>query len=251
MDIRHIERPPIVFFPALGCDSRLGRRHGELPVPIRWARWLPVQDIDDLPSYAERVAATVEIPEDCYLAGTSLGGLVALHLARRLRPRGIILIGSMRSSAGVAPPMRNLVNWIIRFAPDLFVNLDWIPRPIIERQFGIFADGHIALLRDMVRRHRGQDLRRLCRLAVSVPEPIDPGCPVLCIHGTKDRILSHFEDETDVALAGAGHFISLTHADHVNKAIANFVEMVESGRWSEGLYHALLASKTQETPNRF
>lgn len=238
---------PIIFFPALGCDARLGRRHHELPFPIRWARWLPVRHVDDLPSYAERVAATVEIPEDCYLAGTSLGGLIALHLARRIKPRGVILIGSMRSSAGVAPAMARLVNWVIRFAPEFFVNLDCVPRPIVERQFGISSDGHVGLLRSMVRRHRGSHLRKLCRLALSVDRMIDPGCPVLSIHGTKDRILNYFEDETDVPLHGAGHFISLTHADEVNEAILNFRKMVESGLWSEGLYHALLSTVTEKT----
>ena len=238
---------PIIFFPALGCDSRLGRRHHDLAFPVHWARWVPVGDQDDFDGYAEKVAATVEIPEDCYFAGTSLGGLVALHLARRLKPRGVILIGSMHSSAVVAPAMQWLVNSVIRFMPDTLVHLDWMPRWVVDRQFGLTADPHVELLLDMVRQHHGSDLRRLCQLALSVPRPIEPACPVLSIHGTEDKILSYFEDEIDIPIRGAGHFISLTHPGEVNRAIRNFVEMVDGGVWRESLYHTLLGSRLQKT----
>jgi pimeloyl-ACP methyl ester carboxylesterase len=234
---------PIIFFPALGCDARLGRRHHDLSCPIRWAQWMPCLDGDDFDSYAAKVAATIEIPEDCFFAGTSLGGLIALNLARRFKPRGVILIGSMRSSAGVAPLMKWLAKNLLPRVPDHKVHLDWVPRWIVKNRFGLSWGPHADLLLDMIRSHRGSDLRHLCRIALSVRDPIEPGCPVLSIHGTQDRTLSCFEDETDVPLHGAGHFISLTHPAEVNEAIRNFVDMVESELWREGLYHTLLANR--------
>ena len=153
----------------------------------------------------------------------------------------------MRSSVGVAPAMRWLVNSVISRLPERYVNLDWVPRSAVRRQFDLSWTPHIELLQDMVRRHRGSDVRRLCRLALTVPEPIEPGCPVLSIHGTGDKILSYFEDEIDVPIHGAGHFISLTHPAEVNAAISNFIEMVDTGLWRESLYHTLLAGRFQKT----
>jgi len=247
MDSQIKSGTPIVFFPALGCDSRLGRRHHDLPHPIRWARWAACDGIGDFGRYARKVAATVDIPEECFFAGTSLGGLVALHLAREFKPRGVILIGSMRSSAGVAPLMRWLARNLLPKVPDHKVHLDWLPRWFVKNRFGLSWRPHVELLLEMVRSHRGSDLRRLCELALSVPEPVEPGCPVLSIHGTHDRTLNCFEDETDVALHGAGHFISLTHPAEVNEAIRNFVEMVELELWREGLYHTLLSRRAART----
>lgn len=238
---------PIIFFPALGCDSRLGHRHHDLPHPIQWARWVRAGEHDHFDRYASRVAATVDIPEDCFFAGTSLGGLVALHLARKLKPRGVILIGSMRSSAGVNPLMKWLAKNLLPRLPDSKVHLDWAPRWFVKSRFGLSWNPHVNLLLDMVRSHHGSDLRHLIRLALSVRDPIEPGCPVLSIHGTEDKTLTCFEDETDVPLHGAGHFVSLTHPAEVNEAIRNFVEMVESGLWREGLYHTLLSRRPEQT----
>src|SRR3954469_9497350 len=101
-----LTRPRIIFFTGLGCDERMVAPHRSIDADIDFAPWIDPLPEESLFAYARRMAAAIDVSTPFYLAGISLGGMVALEVARVHRPLGLILLSTCRSRAGVPWPQR-------------------------------------------------------------------------------------------------------------------------------------------------
>ena len=94
-----LESTPLVLFSGLAAD-------GDVFVPQKLAfpqlvvpKW-PIPEYDDtLDSYCDRLADDLRPHGNAIIGGASFGGIVALHVAERLNPLAVLLIGSVRSPA--------------------------------------------------------------------------------------------------------------------------------------------------------
>jgi pimeloyl-ACP methyl ester carboxylesterase len=212
----------IVFFPGMGADSSLAAAHRDLGCATRWVEWSSPQGCRTLHEYARRLARDHELARGGFLAGISFGGLVALALAAELEARGVILIGSLRCSGQIAPELR-LAALALPLLPARLLAPELAPALLVRRYFGIRTAAQLELLVQMGGKIRGGFLKQLCRLALSVPEPIAAPCPVYTIHGTEDRIVPYRCVRADWPIHGGGHLLSLTHAEPVNEGIRSFL----------------------------
>ncbi len=68
----------------------------ELIVPS-WFEPYPHETLD---AYAERMVQEIgTIDETTWIGGASFGGIMALHMAEHSQPKGVILLGSVRTPA--------------------------------------------------------------------------------------------------------------------------------------------------------
>src|SRR4051812_19762115 len=99
----------LILLPGLGADERMFAPQRATFPRLEVPRWLTPQPRESLPDYARRMAAGIDPSEPLFLGGSSFGGMVALEMARHVRPRAVFLIGSCRAATASVP-------WMLRFA---------------------------------------------------------------------------------------------------------------------------------------
>jgi pimeloyl-ACP methyl ester carboxylesterase len=214
----------IVWFPGLGADARLARFHDGVGIPCVWQEWLTVGEEEKFGEYAERMGASAGVRAEDWVAGVSFGGTVALAWARRHPVRGVILVGSPRSAVDVAWPLRAAAAaGGLNAVPAWMVDERKVPRALLRWWFGVRTPEECDLLLEMAQSVGAERMRRLCRMALSVEEEVRADVPVLSLHGTEDRIVPFRADRGHIPVEGAGHMVSITHADAVNGHIRRFM----------------------------
>ena len=92
---------PIILLSGMAADERLFEAQAAAFPNLRVQPWVPPLPGESLRRYAARLAPLVDPGQPCLVGGASFGGVVALELAARLPALGCILIGSIRSPAGL------------------------------------------------------------------------------------------------------------------------------------------------------
>ena len=96
----------LVFIPGLGADSRLFYSQQSVFKDSISPPWLTPQKNEMLPQYARRWAKQLKLKNGCVLVGVSFGGMVALEMARWVKPKAVLLVGSCRTPKSVPLTLR-------------------------------------------------------------------------------------------------------------------------------------------------
>jgi pimeloyl-ACP methyl ester carboxylesterase len=165
------------------------------------------------------MAGTVDAEQgDLWLGGASFGSMIALEVARMLRPKGVFIISGglsheaiwlpLQIAGELAPMIPERVFRAIRFFLPLGFRLagplDRIARECLVK---LFADADPTLAR--------WGGPALMEWEWSGPLP----CPVHHIHGERDPMVPLKKVRPDVVIRRAGHAINVTHAREVNAFI--------------------------------
>lgn len=214
---------PLVLFSGMAADPNIfvGQKIAweQLVVP-QWPVPLANETLDE---YAKRFAEGLKGAEIGILGGASFGGIVALHVAQYLRPKAILLIGSVTSPAELPRYARWLrpMRRVIRFLPVRLMQV--LATPLAASVFKKLHPGFSGLLKQFVRcdsRVMKWSLERV--LGWEKAPNID--APVFHIHGDRDWMLPLKNTTADRIVRGGGHLISLTHAPQVNDYIGEITE---------------------------
>lgn len=216
------ESPPLILFSGLAADANVFVPQKIVFPQLVVPDWPVPQPNDTLDSYSDRLADGLSSHGDAILGGASFGGIIALHVAQRLKPLAVILIGSVRSPAELSRiarlsrPLKPLVQWI----PVRLLQLCCAPiASEIARRFSPHLCG-------LARQFIGSDPTvfkwSLARVLDWDSTP-DVGCPVFHVHGDRDCVLPIRYTQPDTVVAGGGHVISLTHSSDVNDFIRSVI----------------------------
>lgn len=95
------------FISGIGADYRLFT-HIRLPegFDTHFIHWIPPEPDESLPSYARRLTAQIDTSEPYTLIGFSLGGIMAVEIAKLFAPACTILISSIPVSSNLPPYYR-------------------------------------------------------------------------------------------------------------------------------------------------
>ena len=223
-DDRRASSPRIVFFPGLGCDHRMVEPNRGIHLPFDVPPWLPTRFGEPLADYAARMAGRIDADGPIYLAGVSLGAMVAREVARHVPCRGLILIAGCRSWRGV-PFLYRQVGRIASRAPR---RLAWPVKRVMPRVrilFGMRSGADVSLFERMLG-DADVDFIQWSLDAIQDWPGVGPAdVPTLTVHGTIDHVLpiAH-AGPVDVPIVGAGHVVNVTHARAVNAAVNAWLE---------------------------
>ncbi|MCA9052331.1 MAG: alpha/beta hydrolase [Planctomycetaceae bacterium] len=186
----------LYLLPGMGADASMYAGPWRRLRDVRCVDWPPYAGERTLSELAQRMIEVYGISPDDEIGGTSLGGMVALELVRRLGQPRVLLLSSAVSRREVNPLLR-MLSPLIPIAPF------GLAKAIIGRSRRASAT--------MLRRSNPRFLREMCRAVVNWE-----GCPGPCggvvrIHGDRDWMIRCPPDAHKVA--GAGHLAVLTHAE--------------------------------------
>jgi len=214
----------LILLPGLGVDARLftplRASFGRLEVPP----WLSPGDGEPLADFAERMAGALDVApgERFYLGGSSLGGMIALEMARHRPPAAVFLIGSCRTSEAIWRPfagwpslVRAMPVGLFRFAPQL--------ARLLKGRLGPIGDRQWRLLVRMLADASPHFLRWGVGATLTWGGAPDVTAPVHHIHGQRDRLIPLRRVQPDEVVPGAGHVLALTRPDAVADFIARHI----------------------------
>lgn len=207
---------PLILLSGMGADERLfvAQRAAlpELIIPV----WLPAEPGDTLASYGRRMAAAVDPGVPCLIGGVSLGGMIAVEMARHLDAKACLLIASVRSPRELPRRVRVLkpLVWLI---PAPLASLPAIVSRLMLRVAGRFLSSSRRLLLEQLAATDGRFLKWSGLAVLRWQMTAEPTVPIVQIHGDRDPLLPHTLTHPDVLVAGGGHVLPVTHPAAVNQ----------------------------------
>jgi pimeloyl-ACP methyl ester carboxylesterase len=173
---------------------------------------------ETLVSYASRMAS--QLPSNSFIGGVSFGGIVALEVARILRPRGCILISSIRHPSEL-PPWFRIGRLLGGRCCSFFLGMIGSAAAMLPKSVCTSTTIRATKL-------AGLD-GRWYRWATSAvvdwkPELAFDGCPVLQIHGTADTTFPIRYTHPDIIVPDGRHALPISHPAETVKAIRAFIK---------------------------
>jgi pimeloyl-ACP methyl ester carboxylesterase len=216
---------PLILFSGLAADANVfvpqKIAFPELIVPC-WPT--PLQN-ETLDAYCDRLADGLSPHGRAILGGASFGGIIALHVAKRINPLAVLLIGSVQSPAELSRLVRfcRPLKPLIPLIPVRFLQLCCLP---IASRLARKLFPHVC---GLARQFRGADPAVVTwSLARILDWNITPvlDCPVFHAHGDRDFVLPIRYTKPDTIIHGGGHVISLTHPTAVNDFVHSAINQV-------------------------
>lgn len=214
----------IVLFPGLGADHRLFAPQVESLGPITVIPWSEPRGRESLRGYAQRLAEQIPATRPLILGGASLGGMIAAELASRVRPDGLILIGTATHPSQIAASARALAS-ASRLLPLAAIDRMRSMAPSAVRSLGPMTPEQRRQLLEMADACPASFLSWAAR-AIFNWEGVDETYRMhtraaVRIHGAVDRIIPPPAEGVDILLPRVGHVPSFTAAEQVNEAITD------------------------------
>lgn len=217
--------PPLIFLPGLGGNERMFFRQMPDFPDAQALNFMPHQGREDLASYCARWAQSGDFPQGSLLVGVSMGGFMALELAKHLNSPAVILVASCRRFFW--PHLRyRMLEPFAQWVPDQFRQSisAWTARHLMKRlENGWDASVEENFL-DMLEEKNHAFFRWSAHAAavyIAQRRWDLPSSQIFQIHGSKDHVISYQADELDQLIEGGGHLINMTHAPAVNHFIKN------------------------------
>jgi pimeloyl-ACP methyl ester carboxylesterase len=216
-----LSMPRIILFPGLGADARLFAPQATAFPDLLVPPWIEPKKHEPLSAYAARLASTLSITPDTIIGGVSFGGMLSLEIAKATRPRAVILIASCRHPRAIAPSVQRFAKVGLKIPlPAAAARLS----PLAVPALGPMGLAERKVILDMAESAPLAFIRWGGRAIMEWEGCESLPCPVLQIHGRRDRVISIKAVTPDIAIAGAGHVVNLTHAVKVNKHLRAFVD---------------------------
>jgi len=215
----------LILVPGMGVDGRVFEPQRVVFPSLEVPKWIDPERDESLSHYAERMAASLPRSEaPIVVGGLSMGGMLALEMARHLRARAVVQIASCDHPDAVLPlltmsePIGQAVSTgtlhLGKRLAAMFVGRGGVPpeyRRLVQ-----------AMLRDM-----SIEFIRWAGFAVTRWEGLlDPGVPVHHIHGTRDWVIpmSRLRTPPTRVVRGGAHVLNMSHEREVNAFVREVME---------------------------
>jgi pimeloyl-ACP methyl ester carboxylesterase len=192
--------------PGMGANSSMyDSLRRELEFEINFINWPKYGGEKTFSEAAERVIKENGIEDGDIVGGSSLGGMVALEIARLRKLKAIVLIGSAISPAEV--------NGILSLLAPL---CDITPISFIQR----LAGKHEHIITRMFAEADSEFIKEMCQYLPKWSGANKSPAPLFRVHGQKDHVIPCPKVGSEI-IANAGHLLALTHpkecGEYLNK----------------------------------
>jgi pimeloyl-ACP methyl ester carboxylesterase len=209
--------PPIYLIPGMTADFPVYSRILRLLPNAIVAEYISPESNETLVGYASRMAS--RIPANSFVAGVSFGGIVALEIARVLRPQGCILISSICKPAEL-PPWFRVWRALGGRRSNAFLETIGTAAALVSR----FACTSSTIRVSELAGAGGQWHRWATASVLDWQPDLEfKACPLLQIHGSADSTFPIRYINPDLTVAGGRHALPISHPKETAAAIRSFV----------------------------
>lgn len=210
---------PIILLPGMGADARMFQAQRSAFPQILVPAWPTLISGEPLRDFAARLASALPITPETVLGGASMGGMVALEIAKLVPPRAVVLLGSCRDAHAVPFALR-LAERLTRPLPTAILERCRVFDRLSLGRLGPLTPDQKSLILTMARGFPMSFIRWAGRAILEWPGVPELSRPILHLHGRLDRMLLPGRVHPDIMLEDAGHLPSMTHPGAVNSMLA-------------------------------
>lgn len=212
----------IFLIAGLGADTRiynnieLGDEHDVTPVD-----WIEPNQYDTLSTYAQKLIHQYFITDGSVVIGNSLGGMVAIEIAKQIKLSKVILISSIKTRSE-APFYFKLFRTVpvYRLLSGNFVRkLGGMLRPM----FGYMSEQHLWLFRDMLEKSSPKFIEWAFGVILNWDNETVPA-DVYHITGDKDLIFNYKRIKDATIIKGGTHIMIFDKAKQINKILKGILK---------------------------
>lgn len=210
----------VYFIGGIGADRRLFT-HVRLPRDFEpeYLDWIPFREGEGLQEYAMRLAEGIDTAQPFVLIGLSLGGIMAVEIARRFPPVCTIILGSI--------PLSDQLPAYFKMARKLrlpeLVPASFIKRSaIFKRIFTRESREDKLLIRQMIRDADAAFIKWAIQAVLEWNNDIVPA-PFWHLHGTRDEMFPIWLTRPTHIIPRGGHLLVMTHAQEVNSLLGDIL----------------------------
>ena len=211
----------VYFISGIGGDSRLFK-HIQLPAGFqaRYVEWVNPEKKEPLPGYALRLTAQIDTQQPFILVGMSLGGIMAVEIAKRFPPVATILIGSVPLSAQL-PWYYSLVRRLritVLFPASFFKRA-----ATLKRLFTREKTADKILLRQIIREGDPWFIKWAIDAVLDWRNEDIPQ-PLWHIHGSRDEVFPVWLTRPSHTIPKGGHMLVMSHAAEINRILREILQ---------------------------
>lgn len=214
-----ISKMKVYLIPGLGADHRLFKNINIPNAELTALDWPEMPEGSSLADYAEKLSKHVDRSEPFCLLGVSMGGMVALELARIVQPERTFLISSWKSPEEFPTSVKALS----KVKLTSLIN-DWTMRismPLVKFTLGAESKEDEELLEKMINSLSVEQMRIGAEAILSWK-----GCELpkelVHIHGNIDRVMPIDKIKDPIVVEGGGHTMVYNRAEEINKILAPY-----------------------------
>lgn len=213
----------IYLIPGLGADGRVFDDLKIEGADTQVVEWLKPKSAEPIDRYTERLIDQLSETEEFALLGVSFGGIIAQEIAKKLKPKQLILVSTVTSRleypyslkiAGATQAHRVLSGKLMRSLGGLSA----------ARFFSIDQKENKALLKDIMLATDPQFLEWAVDAIMKWNGEHSLSVSPTRIHGIKDKIFpKRYLRSTEVHFLTGGHFIIKEKADQISSIVADIL----------------------------
>lgn len=197
-----------IILPGMGANSNMYPKDKYISLQdVTFADWPGYEGEVSLESVAKKIIAQHHINKEMVVGGSSLGGMVAIEIAKIMGLKKVILIGSATHSDFINPLLQKLSN-LAEVTPIKIIQA-------LAGKVNIYSSNELL---KMFEESESKFIKAMCK-ALFKWEGIGKFNGDVCqIHGEKDLVIFPPKKNVKIILGG-GHLISMSHAEEVAKFI--------------------------------
>jgi pimeloyl-ACP methyl ester carboxylesterase len=210
------------FISGLGADKRIfSKLKLDEKINIIHLDWITPNKNESLAAYAERLSKVIDITQPFVLVGVSFGGMIAVEIAKILKPVTTIIISSTMLSTQLPA--------LYRFASKLKL-LKLIPAKLLKSSnkltqnyyFGTRSSSEKTLLSKIIKDTDPYFLKWAIGSILSWKNGNRPE-RIYHIHGTNDKILYSKNAQPDFVIQNGTHFMVYQNAEEISGIIDRII----------------------------
>lgn len=205
----------IFLIAGMGADSRI-YNNVELPenydiIPVDW---IEAHKTDTLTSYSQKLIYQYNIIPDSIVIGNSMGGMIAIEIAKKIRLKKVILISSIKTISE-APAYYKIFQAlpIYKLIPNKLITS---PTLVLKFIFGKMSNTELWLFKDMLHKNSPAFIKWAMGAVLKWDNTVIPP-NVYHIHGDKDLVLPNKKIKDATIVRGGTHIMIFDKAKQINK----------------------------------
>jgi pimeloyl-ACP methyl ester carboxylesterase len=210
----------VYLISGLGADKRLYRNIKIDNAEMIYVDWIEPGKKDTLANYAQKLIDEYRIAPGSVVIGTSLGGMITVEIAKKIRLKKAILISSIKT-VKEEPFYFNLLKWfpVYKLLPNkLIVKMGELAKPV----FGKMDPVEAYMFNSMLENSSPWFLRWAMGAVLKWKNKIIPP-NIYHIVGDSDYVFDHKKIKDAIIVKGGTHIMVFDRAKEINQLIAKIL----------------------------